>query len=56
MFDGTFVSVVPAPSVKGQHCGLCGNYNRNQWDEAIGKDGATDVGFSGIADEWKWQC
>lgn len=56
MFDGIFVNVVPAPSVKGQHCGLCGNYNRNQWDEAIGKDGATNVGFSGIADEWKWQC
>lgn len=40
-FDGTFVNVVPAPSVKGQHCGLCGNYNRNKYDEMTGKDGKT---------------
>merc|ERR1712079_475081 len=38
MFDGNFVSTTPAPSVKGQHCGLCGNYNRNKWDDMMGKD------------------
>merc|ERR1711862_863514 len=41
VFDGNFVNVVPAPSVKGQHCGLCGNYNRNRYDEMMGKDGRT---------------
>lgn len=29
-YDGTFVEVIPAPSAKGQHCGICGNYNRNK--------------------------
>merc|ERR1712066_886663 len=32
-YDGNFVEVVPAPSSKGQHCGICGNYNRQQSDE-----------------------
>jgi len=41
VFDGNYVNVVPAPSVKGQHCGLCGNYNRNKYDELTGKDGKT---------------
>merc|ERR1712150_164467 len=36
-FDGTYVNVIPAPSVKGNHCGLCGNYNRNKYDEMTEK-------------------
>lgn len=56
-FDGNFVEVVPAPSVKGQHCGLCGNYNRNKFDEWTGKDGKTIMpSASAMVNEWKWQC
>merc|ERR1712113_158845 len=39
VFDGSFAEVIPAPSVKGQHCGLCGTYNRNKYDEWTKKDG-----------------
>ena len=34
-YDGNFVEVVPSPSTKGQHCGICGNYNRQQGHRAI---------------------
>jgi len=57
IFDGNFVNVTPAPSVKGQHCGLCGNYNRNRWDDMMGKDGNTI--FENVDDfvkEYKWTC
>ncbi|CAB4069088.1 unnamed protein product [Lepeophtheirus salmonis] len=27
-YDGHYMNVIPAPSVTGQHCGLCGNYNK----------------------------
>jgi von Willebrand factor type D domain len=37
-FDGNFVEVMPAPSVKGQHCGVCGNYNKNKFDDFAGKE------------------
>lgn len=41
VFDGSYVEVIPAPSVKGNHCGLCGNYNRNKFDELTKKDGTS---------------
>lgn len=41
VFDGSFVEIVPAPSVKGNHCGLCGNFNRNKFDEMTKKDGVS---------------
>ena len=57
MFDGTFVGTVPAPSVKGQHCGLCGNYNRNKYDDFMGKDGQTLIkSVDAFVDEYKWKC
>lgn len=31
--DNVFVQVMPAPSTRGQHCGICGTYNRNMFDE-----------------------
>jgi len=39
VYDGTFVEVIPAPSVKGQHCGVCGNYDNNRKNELVGKAG-----------------
>jgi len=57
VFDGNFVNVVPAPSVKGQHCGLCGNYNRNKYDEMTGKDGQTVLSSADqLVAEYKWKC
>jgi hypothetical protein len=55
--DNVFVQVLPAPSTRGQHCGLCGTFNRNVYDEWMGKDGVTMMtSASAMVDEWKWKC
>merc|ERR1712045_107540 len=52
--DNTFVQVMPAPSTRGQHCGLCGTFNRNVYDEWMGKDGQTMVSSAdAMVNEWK---
>jgi len=57
VFDGSYVNVVPAPSVKGQHCGICGNYNRNRYDEMTGKDGVTVFNsVQEFVNDYKYQC
>jgi len=38
-YDGTFVQVIPAPWVKGQHCGVCGNYDGNKNNDLLNKVG-----------------
>ena len=55
-YDGNFVEVMPAPSVKGQHCGVCGNYNRNKADEFTGKDETALASSADMVNEWKWKC
>lgn len=55
-FDGTHANVIPAPSVRGEHCGMCGNFNRIQHDEIVGKDGNKLEDVSKMAEEWKWKC
>lgn len=55
-YDGNFVEVVPAPSTKGQHCGMCGNFNRNQVDEFTGKNMEQLDSAASMVDNWKWQC
>merc|ERR1712156_1319064 len=55
--DNTFVQVLPAPSTRGQHCGMCGTFNRNIYDEWMGKDGQTLItSAAAMVDEWKWKC
>lgn len=55
--DNVFVQVMPAPSTRGQQCGLCGTFNRNLYDEWMGKDGQTMMtSADAMVDEWKWQC
>jgi len=55
--DNTFVQVLPAPSTRGQHCGICGTFNRNIYDEWMGKDGQTLMtSANSMVDEWKWKC
>ena len=50
-FDGTFAQIIPAPYVKGQHCGVCGNFDGNKKNEFHNKVGApTDP--SRIAQAW----
>jgi len=57
VFDGNYVNVVPAPSVKGQHCGLCGNYNRNQYDELLGRDGKSEfTDVEQFVQDYKYKC
>ena len=55
--DTNYVQILPAPSTRGDQCGLCGNFNRNQFDEYMGKDGVTMAPSSGdqVA-QWKWKC
>jgi len=56
-FDGHYTSVTPWPSVRGQHCGMCGNFNRNQFDEWTGKDYEKMIDSSkAMVEEWKWKC
>jgi len=56
VFDGSFVEVVPAPSIRGNHCGLCGNFNRNQYDEFTKKDGTSMAADpAAMVSEYCWQ-
>jgi len=55
-YDGNFVEVVPAPSTKGQHCGICGNYNRQQSDEMTGKDMQKVGSVQELVKDWEWKC
>ena len=50
-FDGTFVQVIPAPYVKGQHCGVCGNFDGNTKNEFLNKVGSP-VESGRIAQAW----
>jgi hypothetical protein len=34
-YDGNSVQVLAGPQMKGQHCGMCGDYNRNTYHEFI---------------------
>jgi len=52
MYDGTFAEVIPAPSVKGQHCGVCGNYDMNRKNELLGKNGQV-IDEDHLAEEWR---
>lgn len=56
VYDGHFANIVPAPSVKGQHCGMCGNYNRNKKDEFTGKNENLLTSSSEMVNEYKWKC
>jgi len=55
--DGVFLQVLPAPSTRGQHCGMCGTFNRNIYDEWTGKDGQTLMtSADAMVREWRWKC
>ena len=55
--DGHFIQVMPDPFIRGQHCGICGNFNRNQYDEWMGKDGATiHKSADDAVNDWQWKC
>ena len=34
-YDGNSIQVLAGPHVKGQHCGMCGDFNRNTFHEFI---------------------
>merc|ERR1711936_1062478 len=52
--DNNYVQVMPAPSVRGQHCGLCGNFNRNMFDEWTGKTEQPVTSAADMVNEWRW--
>merc|ERR1712072_545752 len=52
--DNNYVQVMPAPSVRGQHCGLCGNFNRNMFDEWTGKNEQLMTSAADMVNEWRW--
>jgi hypothetical protein len=54
VFDGSYVEVIPAPSVKGNHCGLCGNYNRNKFDEWTKKDNSAATSAAAMVSDYCW--
>ncbi|XP_040574440.2 LOW QUALITY PROTEIN: uncharacterized protein [Lepeophtheirus salmonis] len=56
VYDGHAVSLIPAPSVTGQHCGLCGNFNRNQYDEFESKDAHQLKTSEELVEDYKWKC
>ncbi|CAB4068817.1 unnamed protein product [Lepeophtheirus salmonis] len=56
VYDGHAVSLIPAPSVTGQHCGLCGNFNRNQYDEFESKDAHQLKTSDELVEDYKWKC
>ena len=55
--DNYFVEVVPNPGFQfGQTCGLCGNYNRNKFDDWTGKDGTRMfTSAHQLVNEYKWK-
>jgi hypothetical protein len=55
-YDGNFVEVVPSPSAHGQHCGICGNYNRNKHDELTGKNEEVLATPKELVKSWEWKC
>nr|WQH82010.1 vitellogenin [Caligus rogercresseyi] len=55
-YDGHAVGIIPAPSTAGQHCGLCGNYNRNQYDEFDSKDHHQLKTSEELVEDYKWKC
>nr|XP_040574643.1 uncharacterized protein LOC121123583 [Lepeophtheirus salmonis] len=55
-YDGHFMNVIPAPSSTGQHCGLCGNYNKNKYDEFEGKNSQKLSNSDELVEEYKWKC
>jgi len=55
-YDGHYVQVIPAPSTKGQHCGICGNYNRNPMDELTGRNMEKFDKVQDFVSDWKESC
>merc|ERR1712106_162968 len=51
IYDGTFVEVIPGPNVKGQHCGVCGDFDGNSQNDLVNKAGKPVVA-SKMARAW----
>ena len=50
-YDPSMVQVIPAPYMKGQHCGVCGNFDGNQKNDMLGK-GGDPVNPDSLASSW----
>ena len=50
-YDPSMVQVLPAPWIKGQHCGVCGNFDGNKRNEFLDKRGVL-VSSNSLASSW----
>jgi len=53
-YDGSHVSVISPPHVKGQQCGMCGDFNRDHRYEMLGPNECQLKNGNDMAKAWAW--
>jgi len=53
-YDGSHVNIVAPPHVKGQQCGMCGDFNRDHRYEALGPQECQLRNGNEMAAAWSW--
>merc|ERR1711915_574311 len=53
-YDGSHISVISPPHVKGQQCGMCGDFNRDHRYEMLGPNECQLKNGNDMAKAWAW--